>query len=146
MIKNDSKQEPKNSKWGLAGFHKKGIYPDFKDSIKRGKAPVDFEIENALLKRARGFEYEETYVEYKDFPKNKEKANPTLVRKVTKMIAPDVTACIFWLKNRMPRRWRDKQGLQHTDSDVKPLKIIFKNRKPHGTPDVKNGNNGADRK
>jgi len=35
-------------------------YPDISDSLKRGKAPVDFEVENALLKRAIGFEYEET--------------------------------------------------------------------------------------
>ena len=68
-------------------------YPDFSDSLKRGKAPVDIEVENALLKRARGFEYEETYFEYKDFPKNKEKAKPTLVRKVKKIIPPNVNAC-----------------------------------------------------
>jgi hypothetical protein len=27
---------------------------------------------------------------------------------VTKTLAPDTTAAIFWLKNRQPERWRDK--------------------------------------
>ena len=26
---------------------------------------------------------------------------------------PDVTACIFWMKNRMPERWRDVQNVDH---------------------------------
>jgi len=28
-------------------------------------------------------------------------------------LLPDVTACIFWLKNRDPQRWRDSQKLEH---------------------------------
>ena len=33
---------------------------------------------------------------------------------VEKHYPPDVTACIFWLKNRMREEWRDKQEVQHT--------------------------------
>jgi hypothetical protein len=29
-------------------------------------------------------------------------------------IPPDVTACIFWLKNRRPDLWRDTHQLEHT--------------------------------
>jgi len=28
---------------------------------------------------------------------------------IRKLMPPDVTACIFWLKNRNPKRWRDAQ-------------------------------------
>ena len=28
-------------------------------------------------------------------------------------VSPDVTACIFWLKNRKPAEWRDVQQMQH---------------------------------
>ena len=28
-------------------------------------------------------------------------------------VPPDVTACIFWLKNRDPEHWRDSQQLEH---------------------------------
>ena len=28
-------------------------------------------------------------------------------------VPPDVTACIFWLKNRDPEHWRDVQNVDH---------------------------------
>ena len=28
-------------------------------------------------------------------------------------VPPDVTACIFWMKNRMPEHWRDVQNVDH---------------------------------
>ena len=28
-------------------------------------------------------------------------------------VPPDVTACIFWLKNRDPAHWRDVQQMEH---------------------------------
>jgi hypothetical protein len=28
-------------------------------------------------------------------------------------VPPDVTACIFWLKNRKPADWRDVQNVEH---------------------------------
>lgn len=34
-------------------------YPDFSDSLKKGKEIVDIQVENALLKRALGYEYVE---------------------------------------------------------------------------------------
>ena len=35
-------------------------YPEFLAALKRGKAPIDFEVESALLKRALGYTYTET--------------------------------------------------------------------------------------
>lgn len=31
-----------------------------------------------------------------------------LLKRIVKLQAPDVTAQIFWLKNRLPERWRDR--------------------------------------
>lgn len=58
----------------------KNRYSDICDALKKGKEIVDYEVENALLKRAK---------------------------------QGDVTAQIFWLKNRRPEKWRDK--VQFTD-------------------------------
>jgi hypothetical protein len=33
---------------------------------------------------------------------------------VGKHYPADVTACIFWLKNRLPAEWRDRQDQRHT--------------------------------
>ena len=80
-------------------------YPDILNAIKKGKEPVDTQVENALLRRALGYDYEETVTEIEDLGGGKTKKH---VRKVTRHVAPDTTAQIFWLKNRRPDRWRDK--------------------------------------
>jgi len=92
----------------LYNYQKK--YVEFFEAIKRGKAPIDFEAENALLKRVMGYEYEEVMVEYKPGKgdKGEERAKPTTIKKTKKQVIPDVTAQIFWLKNRRPKLWKDK--------------------------------------
>jgi len=37
-----------------------------------------------------------------------------ITKEVTKQISPDTTAQIFWLKNRKPKQWRDKQDIEHS--------------------------------
>ena len=81
----------------------KNKYSDISDALKKGKEVVDRQVENALLKRALGYKYEEITTEY-----GKE------TKRVTKQMAPDVTAQIFWLKNRKPDQWRDKRDIEHS--------------------------------
>lgn len=78
---------------------------EFSKSLKKGKEVVDFEVENALLKRALGYEYEEETYE-----------NGILTKKVKKQVAPDTTAQIFWLKNRQVKKWRDKVEVADNDA------------------------------
>lgn len=79
----------------------KNAYSEFSESLKRGKEVVDRQVENALLKRALGYEYEEVSEKYE--------LGILTERKVTKkQVVPDTTAQIFWLKNRKPADWRDK--------------------------------------
>lgn len=87
----------------------KNKYSQICQSLKKGKEIVDYEAENALLKRALGYEIEEvkTYIEDTGDKKRKR------IEKTIKHIPPDVTACIFWLKNRKPKGWRDKQKVEH---------------------------------
>lgn len=80
----------------------KDRYPDILDALKKGKEIVDRQVENALLKRALGYEYEEIKEKY-EFGELSER---TITKK---QVAPDTTAQIFWLKNRKPKDWRDKQ-------------------------------------
>ena len=76
-------------------------YSDISDTLKKGKEVVDLQVENALLKRALGYHYDEVTTE-----------NGIETKRVTKEVIPDTTAQIFWLKNRRPDKWRDKQDLQ----------------------------------
>ena len=81
-------------------------YPEISETLKKGKEVVDIQVENALLKRALGYSYEEKKVEVSD--------EGTKVTKIVKKVLPDITAQIFWLKNRRPDRWRDKQDIEHS--------------------------------
>lgn len=85
-------------------------FSEFRDAIKKGKEVVDREVENALLKRALGYEYDEVTQE----PVTDKDTGITEMRvtkRVTKQIVPDVTAQIFWLKNRKPEEFRDKRDV-----------------------------------
>ena len=91
-------------------------YLDILDALKRGKEVVDRHVENALLKRALGYEYEEVSEKYE--------GDVLVERKVTKkQVAPDTTAQIFWLKNRKPEVWRDKQNIHVEDEREKKQKM-----------------------
>lgn len=92
----------------------KNKYPVISEALKRGKEIVDVEVENALLKRAMGYEYTETRTETADDGTVK-----TIV--MQKTMPPDTTAQIFWLKNRRPAVWRDKQQVEH--SADKPFEV-----------------------
>lgn len=79
-------------------------HSDISDALKRGKEVIDRQVENALLKRVFGYRYEEI--------KEKQEGGVITERTVTiKEVAPDVTAQIFWLKNRKPDEWRDKKDV-----------------------------------
>lgn len=82
----------------------KNKYPEIKESLKKGKAPVDMLVENSLLKRALGYSYQETTTENI----TNDKGSEVRSKVITKHMAPDVTAQIFWLKNRRPDKWRDR--------------------------------------
>lgn len=95
----------------------KNKYPVISEALKRGKEVVDVEVENALLKRAMGYDYTETRTETADDGTVK-----TIV--MQKTMPPDTTAQIFWLKNRRPAVWRDKQQVEH--STDKPFEVNIK--------------------
>ena len=81
-------------------------YSEISEALKKGKEVVDIEVENALLKRALGYSYEEKKVEVSE--------EGTKVTKTINEVVPDTTAQIFWLKNRRPEQWRDKQDIEHS--------------------------------
>lgn len=112
-------------------------FPALSAALKKGKAPVDLEVENALLKRALGYTEEETITEVEEIPYTTKDAdgNPVTrtrtkrhVRKVQRVYPPDVTAQIFWLKNRKPKQWRDKvENTVAVDTeDLSPLVELLK--------------------
>lgn len=106
-------------------------FPELTEALKKGKAPVDTQVENALLKRALGYSYTETITDFEliDTGTVDDDGKPIMekkiknVRSVKKEVAPDVGAAAFWLKNRRPDRWREKreEQIQVTSADYSLL-------------------------
>ena len=97
------------ARFTLSEWKKK--FPVLADTIKKGKEVVDREVENALLKRAMGYE---TVEEVEEPVEDKEtgEVQMRVTKRVKKQVAPDVTAQIFWLKNRKPADFRDRHDVE----------------------------------
>lgn len=105
----------------------KNKYDPISLTLKKGKEVVDIQVENALLKRALGYEYTERTREKVFDPEAKEFKLMT-TKEVTKEVAGDTTAQIFWLKNRKPDTWRDRkdvavEGNIHTSNPYDELSV-----------------------
>lgn len=85
-------------------------YSDISDAVKKGKEVVDIQVENALLKRALGYMYDEVKEEIESGAITKR----TITRKE---VVADTTAQIFWLKNRRPDKWRNREEVEVVQED-----------------------------
>ncbi len=94
-------------------------YPEFLESIKKGKEFPDDLVEQALFKKAIGYEHPEDKI----FNNNgTEMIVPTI-----KHYPPDTAAAFIWLKNRRPEKWRDKQHIEHSGKVETITKIDMSN-------------------
>lgn len=119
-------QISKNLGINIATFYRyKNEYCEFCEALKRGKEIVDIEVENALLKRALGYKVDEIT---KELITDEETGISELkvTKVVTKEVAPDTTAQIFWLKNRKPEEWRDKKEVKHDGNINNPYENLTK--------------------
>jgi DNA-binding transcriptional regulator YiaG len=82
------------------------------DAIKKAQAVLTLRVEDSLVSRALG-------MTLPDFHVSQYKGKVT-VTPLTKHLAPDTLACIFYLKNRAPERWADRQDVrvQQTAADL----------------------------
>lgn len=109
---------------------------EFSDLLKKGKKPVVFEVENALFKRALGYEYTERKMVTLTTPEALRDAasrgvalsetNPVVLRieNTIKHIAPDVAAAFIILKNKDPENWKDKHEFQ-VNKEIKHVKLVL---------------------
>lgn len=103
-------------------------YDAITSALKEGKAPVDTEIEDSMVKSAKGFYvYEKKPVKLKT-TRRKDGAEITEERvevvEVKRYVEPVVVAQIFWLKNRKPEYWKDKRETVNTNAVEKLDEIL----------------------
>lgn len=89
-------------------------YPELGRVLRQNCLIADAMVEGSLYQRAIGFEYdEEVYTELTD--------GEVKVKRHHKYMPSDITACIYWLKNRQPERWRERKE----DGDAKDVTVIM---------------------
>ena len=86
-------------------------YPEFLAARKTGKDLADENVERSLYHRAMGYEHDDVDIRVVE--------GQVVQTPIRKHYPPDATAMIFWLKNRKPKDWRDRQ--EHTGADGKDL-------------------------
>ncbi|WP_375790884.1 helix-turn-helix domain-containing protein [Bradyrhizobium sp. vgs-9] len=92
---------------------------EFCNALKRGKEAADERVERSLYARATGYTHEAVKI---FMPAG---AKKPVYAKYQEHVPPDVTAQIFWLKNRRREEWRDKQEHEHTGKDGAALVPII---------------------
>ncbi|WP_126715663.1 terminase [Escherichia coli] len=90
-------------------------YPEFLESIKKGKAVADAEVSDRLYQRAMGFVAPDIDIRVIE--------NRIVETPLEKYYPPDTTAAIFWLKNRQKDKWRDKVDHELTGKDGGAIQI-----------------------
>lgn len=73
-------------------------YLEISEALKESKEVADFEVENSLFNLATGF-----------------------VDSEGKWHPPNITAIIFWLKNRKPQEWREKREIHEGEEQKEGL-------------------------
>jgi hypothetical protein len=121
------------------------------DAFAKGVQAQAHKVEEALYRRATGFEYEEQVTTEKpdknSLPLNKGKCPPACetgskgegvnektttkssARMTLKTVIPDVTACIFWLKNRMPDKWKDPKDINNGKTSFVDVLKLYEEEK-----------------
>ncbi len=83
--------------------------PEFSDAVRQGRQVADESVVSALFARAVGMERKMTKVFC-------HKGQPVTADYIVQL-PPDVRACIFWLRNRRPDRWREDRPLADERDD-----------------------------
>lgn len=93
-------------------------HPEFRQAIKEGKEVADANVASALYMRAVGYSHPDIHVS--NFQ------GSITVTPITKHYPPETAAGIFWLKNRQPKRWKDRVEIkEEINLNVFPPKEVL---------------------
>lgn len=102
-------------------------FPEFSEAVLRGREVADAEVAKSFHKRAVGYRfdeitYEKVIKEVDGVSEEDDDMKLEIYKKkiVTKEVVPDAGAALNWLKNRQPKKWRDKQEVDHNVNNAGP--------------------------
>ncbi len=98
-------------------------YESFGEAVEHGKNIADAKVERSLYKRATGYEITETE---KTIDMDKDgNPKPVRIKSVTKQIAPDTMAIMYWLNNRKRVHWSQRQELTVSAGDDSEDVVVY---------------------
>lgn len=90
-------------------------HPEFSEALNPAKDVSDDRVQRSLYQRAMGYEHDEIDIRV---------VGTKLVKTpIRKHYPPDVTACIFWLKNRRPQQWRTDPDPNGGEGKPQPVRV-----------------------
>jgi len=89
-------------------------YPEFFESLKNAKLKTDMEVVQSLRSQAMGYNY-----------LAKAMTKTGKIAEYTDYKHPNITATIYWLKNRLPEQFRDKPAIEMTSDTVNNMINIY---------------------
>jgi hypothetical protein len=99
----------------------KKAHPEFLKSLNSGKDAANANVADKLYRRALGYSHKA--VKIVTVAQGKNQGSVVEVVPYTERYPPDTTAAIFWLKNREPVKWRDKQDHEITGKNGGPVEL-----------------------
>lgn len=125
----------------------KNSYPKFAAAMQEGKDAADARVQRSLYQRAVGYDHDSVKI---FLPRNSRK--PVMVPYV-EHVPPDITAGQYWLNNRRPDQWRNKNTVAlGGDPDGTPVEVsglaeffsrIARLASAHGTASTDEPNDGS---
>lgn len=88
-------------------------HKEFCESITRGKIVADAEVADRLYQRALGYSHNAVKIMAVD--------KTVVHEEYIEHYPPDTQAASLWLRNRQPKKWRDKQDVEHSGKDGGPI-------------------------
>lgn len=85
-----------------------GKHKDLLWALREAKQAADDLVEASLFSRAVGYSHKSVKVFFD------RESLQTVEHEIVEQYPPDVTAAIFWLKNRKPSEWREKTEVEHS--------------------------------
>lgn len=107
---------------GLFGVNYTTVYdwkhrhPEFAQAIKIGRELADERVVASLYHRAVGYNHQAVKIFNSE--------GVPLVVPYEEHVPPDISACVFWLKNRRPKEWRDRVVQEISGPDGSSIPIM----------------------
>jgi hypothetical protein len=96
----------------------KVTYPEFNESCRLGLEAATERVERSMFERAVGYTHDSVKI---FLPAG---ANQPVFAPYLKHVPPDPRAGEFWLTNRAPDRWKNKQNTEHNEAADSPLRLL----------------------